>query len=172
MIAKAFGLESLTIGRHYIRGEHRERVGAQRVRSICSFQVRPSFHPAFTLWMVVSVGEHFSGVTSPNWIKAAIEVEEAIEVSSIEFNPIKQSLQSLNFDEYDGSISLDGVGYELSFETPAASGVLRFSNPKTASLRNIESVMLKVAQAVLQDCTNSGAREAIRNWRNYVSETV
>lgn len=171
-VAKAFGLEALSIGRHYIRNEQRERIGAHKIRGISSFKVKPSFHQSFTIWTVVVEGEVNAESDTPSWVKAGIEIEEQVAVASIEFNPIEQSLQSLNLYEYDGGITLDGVGYELSFETPSTRGVLCFSNPRTATLRSIERTMFNVAKAVLTSFPHGAAIETVGNWRSYVGETV
>lgn len=170
-IAQAFGLESLDFGQHYIRGAQRERLGSLAIRSVFSLQVKPSFHAGCTVWIVAVEGLKFRDTLVPSWIKAGLEAGGEARTIEISTNPLEPHLQSFNFNEKEGGVVLDGVGYVLSFHAAALKGELRFSNPGTRSLMGIEAVMFNLAYQILRqggEGGEAGMLKAVTDWRSYI----
>jgi hypothetical protein len=169
-VAARLNLEELRVGRHYIRGMDRERVGAQLVLGIYCLRVFPRFHDGLEVWIVIAKGDESGEKVSPSWSKVAVLAQGEMVVDEIDASSFLSHVSAADLSGPRTGITLDGVRYELEFETLGVAGVLKFSNPQSKSLKGIASSVLDIAARVVSNGASAKLGGTLENWCEYVQE--
>ena len=168
-LAKLFGLEDLRIGRHFLRDADGARVGSVWVESFWFAEIFPSFHESSVLCAIRARGETFRDNSTCDWQRAAYASASHSAVSDIVDDAVAVTLNNFNLFVTGGDLTLDGIGYRLSFETLALRGCFDFGNPTQPRLLRLESALNLIAAEVAR---RSGTKEliaAIRTWDEYAA---
>ena len=145
-LASAVCLEELRVGRHYIRDAAKMRVGSIWVDTLWRLEVFPSFDNAGVVAVVAAHGEEFRDRAVEGWVKAVLSSADALVVEQIDADPLPSVISALPLLSQSNSMSLDGVSYDLRFETVGITGTLEFSNPRQRELVALEQVCLHLAR--------------------------
>jgi hypothetical protein len=168
-LAKLFGLENLRVGRHFLRDADRARIGSVWVESFWFAEILPAFHEPTVLCVVRARGETFRNNTTPNWQRAAYASTSHSAVSDIVDDPVATTLSNFDLFFPGGNLSLDGIGYKLSFQTLALLGFFYFGNPTAPRLVRLESALNLVAAEVARRSSVKELIAAVRTWDEYAA---
>ncbi len=168
-LARLFGLEELRIGRHYIRNTDRSRIGSLWVESLWQAEVVPSFHARLVLCVICAQGEVFHNKTTPGWHKAAFATPFHSAVIEIEGDPVADALNGFDLFRPGGGLWLDGIGYNVAFETIKLRGSLTFGNPSQPHLVALESALNSLASRLAARADLKELGEAVDVWNEYIA---
>jgi hypothetical protein len=163
-----FALEELQIGRHYLRNADRARIGSVWVQSLWYADVVPSFHARSVLCVICAKGEAFRNKTTPDWHKAAFATPFQSAVLEIDTDPVADAFNGFDLFRPSGTMSLDGIGYKVVFETLELRGSLGFGNPSQAHLVALESALHSLASQVARRSKVKELGEAVEVWNEYI----
>jgi len=166
-IAAAFGLDDLRVGRHYLRDESRVRVGSIWMDTLWLIRVCPSFDNDGVIGVATAHGEELRGRTVDGWVKAMLSSTGTLIAQQIDDDPLPAFVSALPLLRPSNSLSLDGVGYELRFETIAIKGTMSFFNPVSTELVALERACLRLAQQVAQKSANQALLDFATTWERY-----
>jgi hypothetical protein len=169
-IAASLGIEDFRVGRHYLRGEERVRIGAVWLDTFWVLRVLPSFDDHGLLGVVTAHGEEFRGKTSPAWIKGFIASGASFAVQTLEADPLPPLLAHLPLLQRSNAGFLDGVGYQLRMESVELSGTLDFGNPTLPELIAIEKSCLELADRIALASGHSSLANFTTTWREYTRQ--
>jgi hypothetical protein len=167
-LSRLFGLEELRVGRHYLRDADRARTGSIWVQSLWYADVAPSFHDRLILCVICAKGEAFRNKTTPDWHKGVFATPFQSAIVDIEKDHVVDALNGFDLFRPSGEMSLDGIGYNVLFETLDMRGSLSFSNPMQPHLVTLESALNSLASEL---ASRSGVKEfgeAVGVWNDYI----
>jgi hypothetical protein len=167
LIAAAFGIDNLRVGKHFLRDESRARIGCLWVESLWLLHVKPSFHHHGLVGVATAHGEEFKGVASPGWIKAILASNDAVVTAVLDSDPLPRLVERLPLLGAMNSAYLDGVGYSLRLETAQVKSHLSFANPTLPALIAIERTCWTVADSIAHESRMEALTEFTNVWRRY-----
>jgi hypothetical protein len=150
-IVSILKVDKLRAGRHIVRDERGWKAGEFWVDGIWAARIKPSFHSPAMLAVVTEKqcvrGAFAVSTGSPHHIETVSTIEA--EFAPDWADPVAEILRQFNLFRLGGTLSLDGIGYELQVDTLAGKAVISFCNPTVRPLVDLEHAFLQVAYEIV-----------------------
>ena len=170
-IVSILKVDKLRAGRHIVRDERGWKASEFWVDGIWAAHILPSFHSPAMLAVVTEKqcvrGAFAVSTGSPHHIEAVstIEAEFAPDWS----DPVAEILRQFGLFRLDGTLSLDGIGYELQVDTLASKAWISFCNPTGHPLIDLEYAFLQVAYEMVALKGKQLEKEYLNIWQEYLA---
>jgi hypothetical protein len=168
-IIAALNLNGLNAGRHVLRDERNWKIGEYWVTGIWVVYILPSFHSPAAL-AIVYEEEKIRGVFVTS--QGTPQIVETTSAVSIEFksdwpDPVANILRQCDLLNFNGGISLDGIGYVLQVDTLASRTSISFFNPTTHPLIELGELFFEIASEIVHQVGGSLEKAYLDTWRGY-----
>ncbi len=174
-LAEGMGLAELRAGCQILRDARGWREDEIYVASLWYAAIRPSFHDGAILCWATTEETKFRGKEFPAWCRGGLLLEHSDRPSTIASTPIKEDLlcphvASLDIMARSGTLSLDGIGYEICFPSGDLDARIQFFNPVLPALVAIERALHQTAQIIAQETKDVDALAYVEVWREYLAK--
>lgn len=93
-----------------------------------------------------------------------------VELPKDWIDPLEKPLRELDLFQYDNSLSLDGIEYELTSRSRTSKGTLWFGNPSTSPFIEIERAFFSVAEMAVNEKGQIAEKDYLAQWSRYLAK--
>ena len=169
--AQAFGISELRVGRHRVRDDDGQTCGAVHLNSIWTLRIKPSFAIHGFLTVATAEGLEYSGSKTPGWRRALLRSDDGKElVSSNVAKTVEPILANIPLLVKSNEMTLDGIGYELIWQSDELIGSMQFNNPRSDVLRLLEITCLNLATSLTKQSDGHKMFNFVNEWKRYTRD--
>jgi hypothetical protein len=164
-LMRQLGFDRWQLGLH--RRQQHHVAGARSVHTLWRVKVKPGFVVGWVLAGVLAEDSVEPRATIRAWRKAILADDEGVAVIEHEADPVAKYLLREGPPRQSLPRFLDGIGYDVRFDSPQQQGEFQYSNPESPSWRELERLLFGLAERI---SATSGERLArvIRLWQRFL----
>lgn len=156
-------LDAFRGGLHDSRDERGLRMPGFRVERLWVAIIWPSFDPPGAIACLALDGGLRCGAALGTERHAPLGAVESVVAESFDLpsgwaDPVTAALANLDVAEDDRTRSLDGIGYRLVVATSAVDATLRFHNPMTDGLKQLQRALHAAVSSAAEHSPNERLR--------------
>jgi hypothetical protein len=173
-LAEYLGFPELRAGRQTLRDARGWREGEIHIASLWYAAIRPTFHDDAILCCATTKETEFRGRRNEAWCRAGLLLPNtgAVAWTPIKDDPLRPEVASLDIMARSGTLSLDGIGYEIHFASGDLQCQLEFCNPVLPALVSIERALYQIGHIVAGETQDAEALAYMEIWRPYLGKRI
>jgi len=168
-----FGMEGWHAGPHKTRDSDGRTTGTIWVSTAWHAELQPVFDPPVGICCVKANYMESNRIQERGWHRAALECARGqgrrlSVLEDIERDPVEAVVSAVPLFPKEHSAALDGIGYDVSFESVALSLRVRFWNPTNDALRSLERALFELVGQLLASTSPAEGDELLNKLRGYL----